>query len=107
MLARSILLRYRSSMDAEQFRAALDRHDLTYGDLARLAGRPQRNVRKWGSGQLPVPLTVVLAFRLMDDTGLMPEDAVELAETVMDARKLTADQIAALDLPSLRRDGSE
>jgi hypothetical protein len=88
-------------MDADNFHAALARHALTERELARLAGRSERNVRRWGSGRHPVPLAVVLAFRLMD-VGLLPEDALELSASVMASRKLTAEQIAALDLPSPR-----
>ena len=89
-------------MNAVEFRSALARHALTEAEFARMTGDKLRTVRQWGSGDRPVPMAVVLAFRLIEDVGLLPEDAVELAASVMESRNLTLEDIAALDLPSLR-----
>ena len=89
-------------MNAVDFRAALARHGLAEAEFAHMIGDKLRTVRQWGSGSRPVPVAVVLAFRLMEDVGLLPEDAVELAASVMASRNLTLEDVAALDLPSLR-----
>ena len=45
---------------------AMDRHQITPGELARLTGMTARQVRNWRSGRASVPPYVTTIFDLLD-----------------------------------------
>lgn len=52
-------------MTANQFRAALDRLNLTQVGAARLLGADARTARRWALGERSVPPTVSVLLRLL------------------------------------------
>ena len=52
-------------MTATQFRAALDRLDLSQVQAARLFGVNDRTVRRWVLDERSIPVAVILLVRLM------------------------------------------
>jgi len=52
-------------MTPNQFRAALDRLDLSQVGAARLVGADPRTGRRWALGERPVPECVAIILRLL------------------------------------------
>jgi hypothetical protein len=52
-------------MTANQFRAAIDRLDLSQVGAARLVGADPRTGRRWALGERPVPECVAILLRLL------------------------------------------
>lgn len=61
-------------MTANQFNAALKKLGLLQRDLAALLDTTDRSVRRWSSGQWPVPAPVGLLLNLMLTTNSSVED---------------------------------
>lgn len=61
-------------MTADQFRADLDHLGLTQVACARFLDTTDRTVRRWATGEQPVPRSVVLLFGVMKRYGLKPGD---------------------------------
>ena len=61
-------------MTATQFRATLDRLDLTQVGAARLLGSDERTVRRWASGDRTIPQAVVIMLRLLVAKKITIED---------------------------------
>jgi DNA-binding transcriptional regulator YiaG len=61
-------------MTAKQFSAALTRLGFTQSSFARAIGVTDRGVRKWISGELPVPRQTVVLVNLMLKTNFSAKD---------------------------------
>lgn len=61
-------------MSADQFRAALERLNLTQLGAARFLDVGERTVRRWATEDGTLPRSVVMLFTLMERFGLMPDD---------------------------------
>ena len=53
-------------MTSDDLNMAMDRHQITPGELARLTGMTARQVRNWRSGRASVPPYVTTIFDLLD-----------------------------------------
>jgi hypothetical protein len=53
-------------MTKTQFGAALDRLGLTQVGAARLFGYDERTIRRWASGELPVPRIIEVVLYLIE-----------------------------------------
>lgn len=61
-------------MDAAAFRATLAEFNLGQKEAGRFLDVAERTVRRWATGDQPVPRSVVLLFGLMRRYGLAPQD---------------------------------
>jgi len=68
-------------MTADQFRAALDRLQLSPAEACRLLGITDRTMRRWALGKTAVPHAVVLLLRLLL-AGKITADDVRAARVV-------------------------
>jgi DNA-binding transcriptional regulator YiaG len=73
-------------MTPNQFRAALDRLDLSQVGVARLLGADERTARRWALGERDVPDCVAIVLRLMTAGKISAED-VEAARRGADVEK--------------------
>jgi hypothetical protein len=60
-------LSYTAAMQPLQFRKILEKAELTQTEAGRLIGVTARQMRRYVSGETPVPLVVVLALRYVID----------------------------------------
>lgn len=60
-------------MTAEEFRAALERLDLTIVGAARFMKVGERTARRWAAGDQDIPYPVQLLLRVMVHCGVKPE----------------------------------
>jgi hypothetical protein len=61
-------------MDADAFRTTLAEFGLTQNGCATFLDVTERTVRRWATGEQPVPRSVALVFDLMRRAGLGPVD---------------------------------
>ena len=61
-------------MTADEFRATLGRLGFSQGGLASFLLVEARTVRRWATGELAPPQSVVLLLGLMDRFGLSADD---------------------------------
>lgn len=61
-------------MTANQFRAALDRLELTQTSAAKILDANDRTVRRWASDERSVPVQVGILLRLMVSGKITPAD---------------------------------
>ena len=64
----------RNNSHDPQLRTAIERLGLSQEGLGRFLGVQGRSVRRWISGEWPVPKPVALLLRLMVRLDIMPDD---------------------------------
>ncbi len=63
----------------ERYETLLDKLDMTQVGAARFFDVGERTSRRWASGEIEVPLAVIMLLELLVKTGTSPHDVRELA----------------------------